>query len=134
MHAPTADDLHLLSEPDFSALSPQEQKDALVAAYYRGCDVLEDKCSDRRVAGGWPALDRVLPEEWLEHPAAAAYHREVVLHALAERIIDRETEDRWRQALRRPDGARDPRVQSFLDGWRSRGRDIARLQRRTGLR
>jgi len=133
MHAPTAD-LPLLSAPDFSALTPQEQKDALVAAYYRGSDVLEDKCSDRRVAGGWPALDRVLPEEWLEHPAAAAYHREVVLHALAERIIDREAEDAWRRALRGPGGAQDPRVQSFLDGWRNRGREIARLQRRNGIR
>lgn len=128
------EDLHLLTILDFAQLEEDTQRDAVVAAYFRGCEVVEDRSSTRRLPGNWPALDKALPEEWLTNPSASDYRHSAVEQARKAGLIDDETVRAWRDKLNVPDTQQDSRVQSFLEGWRVRGGEIISIQRRNGLR
>jgi hypothetical protein len=128
------EDLHLLTVLEFSDLEEEAQRDAVVAAYFRGCEVVEDRSSTRRLPGNWPALDKPMLEKWLTSPSASDYRHSVVEQARKARLIEQQTVDAWRDKLYVPDDKQDPRVQSFLEGWRVRGGEIIAIQRRNGLR
>lgn len=127
------EDLGLLADPNQRFDDEEAERDAHIAAFMVGCEFVETRSSTRSVRGGWPALDKVLPESRLTQPQPREYIEFIVRPAVQAGVVDATVLQIWERMLEHPHEL-DGRVQWFMEGWQVRGKEILDIQRRMGRR
>jgi hypothetical protein len=127
------EDLGLLADPNQRFDDEEAQRDAHIAAFMVGCELVESRSSTRSVRGGWPALDKILSESWMTQPQPREYIEFIVRPAVQAGVVDATVLQSWDRVLEEGDKL-DERVQWFMEGWQVRGKEILDIQRRMGRR